>query len=58
MWQIVGGTNLSYYENESASTYGSQVETDWVDLDTDLYHWTKALRPVQVRISCGYRNCN
>ncbi|KAH7517215.1 hypothetical protein FEM48_Zijuj09G0039100 [Ziziphus jujuba var. spinosa] len=45
--QIVGGTNLIYYENENASTYGSQVETDWVDLDTDLYHWTKALRPVQ-----------
>ncbi|KAJ4849009.1 hypothetical protein Tsubulata_033336 [Turnera subulata] len=22
-------------------------ETDWVDLEADLYHWTKALRPVQ-----------
>ncbi|KAF3436297.1 hypothetical protein FNV43_RR23389 [Rhamnella rubrinervis] len=44
---IVGGTNLKYYENESASSFGCQVDNDWVDLDTDLYHWTKALRPVQ-----------
>ncbi|WJX78823.1 vacuolar diacylglycerol pyrophosphate phosphatase, variant 2 [Trifolium repens] len=27
---------------------GNQVETNlWTDLDTDLYHWTKVLRPVQ-----------
>lgn len=23
-------------------------EFDWLELDTDLYHWTKSLRPVQV----------
>ncbi|KAL2320948.1 hypothetical protein Fmac_029917 [Flemingia macrophylla] len=29
-------------------SYGCQGESDhWSDLDTDLYHWTKPLRPVQ-----------
>lgn len=54
--QIVGGANLKYYENETANPSGCQVDNEWVDLDTDLYHWTKALRPVQVRIGCGYGN--
>lgn len=27
-------------------------EFDWVDLESDLHHWTKALRPVQVGIRC------
>ncbi|KAH1258296.1 DAR GTPase 3, chloroplastic [Glycine max] len=31
---------------------GCQGQSDlWSELDTDLYHWTKALRPVQVRQS-------
>ena len=25
-----------------------EEEYDWADLETDLYHWTKTLRPVQV----------
>lgn len=47
--QIVGGKSPSLYVNENSSNlYDSGVENDWVDLDMDLYHWTKALRPVQV----------
>ena len=25
-----------------------EEEYDWADLETDLYHWTKTLHPVQV----------
>lgn len=46
--QIVGGKNSGFHVNEGLDSYGSRVETDWVDLDNDLHHWTKALRPVQV----------
>nr|XP_004290652.2 PREDICTED: mitochondrial ribosome-associated GTPase 1 [Fragaria vesca subsp. vesca] len=42
--QIVGGRNPTWYENGNAN---DAFEDDWYDLDTDLYHWTKALRPVQ-----------
>lgn len=28
-------------------------EFDWAELERDLYHWTKVLRPVQVGIRCG-----
>ncbi|KAJ7972793.1 Mitochondrial GTPase 1 [Quillaja saponaria] len=49
--QIVGGRSPSWSENgytKSNSTFdGCEGETDWIDLETDLYHWTKALRPVQ-----------
>ncbi|KAK9945303.1 hypothetical protein M0R45_010825 [Rubus argutus] len=45
--QIVGGGNRTWYENGNASSNGLEIEDDWYDLDTDLYHWTKALRPVQ-----------
>ncbi|PON98378.1 GTP-binding protein, ribosome biogenesis [Trema orientale] len=45
--QIVGGKAPSLYVDESLNSFGSRVEDDWVDLDTDLYHWTKVLRPVQ-----------
>ncbi|KAK7285353.1 hypothetical protein RJT34_20122 [Clitoria ternatea] len=51
--QIVGvrGPSLSEngYANLNSNTFdGCQGESDhWSDLDTDLYHWTKALRPVQ-----------
>lgn len=54
MLQIVGVKGPSWnengYANSSSSTFdGFQGESDiWADLDTDLYHWTKALRPVQV----------
>jgi len=39
------------YGNPNGNLFdGCQGESDhWSDLDTDLYHWTKALRPVQVR---------
>ena len=46
--QIVGGKHSGLFVNEGLDSYGSLVETDWVDLDADLYHWTKGLRPVQV----------
>ncbi|KAL5545673.1 hypothetical protein UlMin_005360 [Ulmus minor] len=45
--QIVGGKNPSWYGDDILNSNGSQLESTWVDLDTDLYHWTKALRPVQ-----------
>ncbi|QCD97631.1 ribosome biogenesis GTPase A [Vigna unguiculata] len=37
------------YGNPSGNLFdGFQEESDhWSDLDTDLYHWTKTLRPVQ-----------
>lgn len=57
MLQIVGVKGPSWSENgyanpNSNNTFdGCQGETDlWAELDTDLYHWTKALRPVQVFI--------
>lgn len=47
--QIVGGKVPSWHENGNANSEdGCHGESDWVELDADLYHWTKALRPVQV----------
>ncbi|KAL6968321.1 vacuolar diacylglycerol pyrophosphate phosphatase [Sarracenia purpurea var. burkii] len=49
--QIVGGKTPGWYGNGNSSSgdlsdvYGG--EDYWLDLDTDLYHWTKSLRPVQ-----------
>ena len=31
-------------------------EFNWAELERDLYHWTKVLRPVQVGIRCGLNN--
>lgn len=31
---------------------GFQEEYDWNDVEADLYHWTKTLRPVQVCTRC------
>lgn len=49
--QIVGGNNPGWYGNSNlhfSNTFGShEEEFDWSDLDNDLYHWTKTLRPVQ-----------
>ncbi|KAJ9171960.1 hypothetical protein P3X46_015254 [Hevea brasiliensis] len=46
--QVVGGKNPSWHGNvNSNSSNGFGGDTDWVDLDTDLYYWTKALRPFQ-----------
>ncbi|XP_057963700.1 DAR GTPase 3, chloroplastic isoform X2 [Malania oleifera] len=49
--QIVGEKYPTLYRNGNDSANkrfeGSQGETDWIDLDADLYYWTKALRPVQ-----------
>lgn len=50
--QVVGGKtpswngNVNY--NSSVPVDGFVGDADWVDLDTDLYYWTKDLRPVQV----------
>lgn len=40
---IVGGRNPSWHGNGNANS----SEIDWAELDADLYHWTKSLRPVQ-----------
>ncbi|KAK4756464.1 hypothetical protein SAY87_006591 [Trapa incisa] len=48
--QIVGGRNSRWYGNgnlELESVSESEKDFDWVDLEADLYHWTKGLRPVQ-----------
>ncbi|KAJ7977401.1 GTPase [Quillaja saponaria] len=49
--QIVGGRSPSWSENEynnANSTFeGCEEENDWINLQADLQHWTKALRPVQ-----------
>ncbi|XP_020549973.1 DAR GTPase 3, chloroplastic isoform X1 [Sesamum indicum] len=49
--QIVGGKNLGWNGLQSSklgSTLDIDIEEfDWIELDADLYHWTKALRPVQ-----------
>lgn len=48
--QVVGGKSPSWYKTaDSSSIYeDTGVESDWIDLQNDLYHWTKTLRPVQV----------
>ncbi|GAV57777.1 MMR_HSR1 domain-containing protein, partial [Cephalotus follicularis] len=49
--QIVGGRTLSWQGSENADSNANfddcQVETNWVDLDSDLSYWTNSLRPVQ-----------
>ncbi|XP_055830614.1 DAR GTPase 3, chloroplastic isoform X1 [Solanum dulcamara] len=49
--QVVGwkGAGGSSSENSKVfnSFVGIQEEYGWNDLETDLYHWTKTLRPVQ-----------
>lgn len=42
--QIVGGSPTQYRQGNDSR----KVEDDWFDLETDLQHWIKALRPVQV----------
>ncbi|KAI7739494.1 hypothetical protein M8C21_009541, partial [Ambrosia artemisiifolia] len=48
---IVGGNNASWYGNGNMNSGNAvdsfEEEYDWADLETDLYHWTKSLRPVQ-----------
>ncbi|KAL5792938.1 hypothetical protein ACOSP7_001532 [Xanthoceras sorbifolium] len=44
--QIVGGKNSSWLGNSNLNG-GFEEESDWVDLDADLYYWTRPLRPVQ-----------
>ncbi|KAJ6681355.1 MITOCHONDRIAL RIBOSOME-ASSOCIATED GTPASE 1 [Salix koriyanagi] len=43
--QIVGGRSTPSWQGSGNDVYGG--ETDWIDFETDLYHWTKPLRPVQ-----------
>eukprot|EP00262_Sarcandra_glabra_P003316 TRINITY_DN13972_c0_g1_i3.p1 TRINITY_DN13972_c0_g1~~TRINITY_DN13972_c0_g1_i3.p1 ORF type:complete len:373 (+),score=66.87 TRINITY_DN13972_c0_g1_i3:113-1231(+) len=50
--QTTGRKAPSWYTTESAnlssnSFEGCKGESDFVDLDADLYHWTKPLNPVQ-----------
>ncbi|KAF7818323.1 DAR GTPase 3, chloroplastic [Senna tora] len=47
---IAGVKSPTWRENGHANSNafdGCQGEINWNDLDTDLYHWTKAIRPVQ-----------
>ncbi|XP_010256314.1 PREDICTED: DAR GTPase 3, chloroplastic [Nelumbo nucifera] len=49
--QIVDGKVPGWYHDKNANSSntfeGYQGESDWIDLDAELYHWTKPLRPVQ-----------
>ncbi|KAL2485867.1 DAR GTPase 3 [Abeliophyllum distichum] len=46
--QIVGGGLYGDELSKLSSTSESvSEEFDWIDLEADLYHWTKTLRPVQ-----------
>ncbi|CAH9112407.1 unnamed protein product [Cuscuta europaea] len=49
--QIVGGKTNGVLLNESAkfcsTSEGCQKKYDWNDMETELYYWTKQLRPVQ-----------
>ncbi|KAL7590172.1 DAR GTPase 3, chloroplastic [Lactuca sativa] len=49
--QTIGGKSANWYGNSDMNSSNSMVsfeeEYDWADLETDLYHWTKSLRPVQ-----------
>ncbi|KAL3506433.1 hypothetical protein ACH5RR_031815 [Cinchona calisaya] len=49
--QIVGGKASGLQTNGSpkpSNTLGrNQEENDWEGLETDIYHWTKTLRPIQ-----------
>ncbi|XP_031263790.1 DAR GTPase 3, chloroplastic [Pistacia vera] len=47
--QIVGGQKLIRHGNSNSNGgfESYDEEFDWVDLDADLYYWTKPLRPVQ-----------
>ncbi|KAI4349513.1 hypothetical protein L6164_010094 [Bauhinia variegata] len=48
--QIVGVKSPSWSGNgygNSNTIDGFEGESDWTGLEADLYHWTKALRPVQ-----------
>lgn len=48
MLQIIGNNTFD----------GNLGETDlWTGIDTDLYHWTKVLRPVQVFVMCFVYVC-
>ncbi|KAI5680281.1 hypothetical protein M9H77_01508 [Catharanthus roseus] len=44
--QVVGGNALRWQRDESLRS-SDNLEYDWCDLENDLYHWTKTLRPVQ-----------
>ncbi|KAM7521592.1 hypothetical protein LguiA_011494 [Lonicera macranthoides] len=49
--KIVGGRTPGWYEKGTLRSSGTFEECkedyDWIDLEADLYHWTKSLRPVQ-----------
>lgn len=45
--RIVGGNHRNGIDKSYGILDGTKREDDRFDLDTDLYHWTKTLRPVQ-----------
>ncbi|KAH0664462.1 hypothetical protein KY284_029393 [Solanum tuberosum] len=49
--QVVGWKGAGGSGSQNSKLFNSfediQEEYDWNDLETDLYHWTKTLRPVQ-----------
>lgn len=51
--QVAGGLSVSWVQREKNSVFNgvgedSLEENVWDELDSDLYYWTKPLRPVQV----------
>lgn len=50
--QIVGGKSHGRYLNGrvdfNRTFEDPSEESQWTNLDADLYHWTKTLRPIQV----------
>ncbi|KAL7126604.1 hypothetical protein ABFS83_14G199400 [Erythranthe nasuta] len=45
--QIVGGKNMGWNGMENSKLDIDPGEFDWAELEADICHWTKALRPVQ-----------
>lgn len=45
--QIVGGKTPTWRENQDVNG-AAEDEIDWAEMDADLHHWTRALRPIQV----------
>lgn len=59
MLQISGRTSLHWFQKEKINlskhvNESFHEEGDWENLDADVYHWTRSLRPVQVQKSCGF----
>lgn len=43
----MGGKTPTWRENQDVNG-AVEDEIDWAEMDADLHHWTRALRPIQV----------